>query len=165
MSMNFWRGKGEILYLATMAGAAPTASEIASGVPLSTGVTGVRGFGTTVNRVGVPILSSDTDVQINGAATFVDSGLDLIEDDGVGSATDDVARRLAITTMAKDVTGFLVFSRFKKKAAMVAGIKVDVFTGYVAASNKEWTLDNNVAKRNVEWILTAAPAQDVAIAA
>lgn len=164
MSMNFWRGKGELLYVATIGNAAaPTASEIAAGVVLSAGVNGVRGFTSTVNRIGVPILASDVDVQVNGPSTFVDSGLDLIEDDGVGSAADDVARRLAITTLAKDVTGYLVFCRFKKKAAMIAAVKVDVFTGFVAASNKEWTLDANVAKRNVEFIMTAAPQQDVAI--
>lgn len=164
MSMSFWRGKGDLLYVATIANAAaPTAAEIAAGVVLSTGVNAVRGFTSTVNRVGVPILSTDVDVQVNGPATFVDSGIDLIEDDGVGSATDDVARRTAVTTLAKDVTGYFVFSRFKKKAAMIAAVKVDVFTGFVAASNKEWTLDANVAKRSVEIILTAAPQQDVAI--
>lgn len=165
MSMQFWRGKGEALYVATIGNAAaPTAAEIAAGVSLSLGVNAVRGFVATVNRVGVPILASDTDVQINGPATYADSGFDLIEDDGVGSAADDVARRLCITTLAKDTTGYIVLCRNKKKAAMVAAVKVDVFTGFVAASNKDWSLDG-VAKRAVEFVLTSPPQQDVAIAA
>lgn len=165
MTMQFFRGKGEALYVATIANAAaPTASEIAAGVPLSLGVTALRGFTSSVNRVGVPVLAYDTDVQINGPATFTDSGFDLIEDDGVGSAADDIARRLAITTLAKGTTGYIVLCMSKKKAAMIAGVKVDVFTGFVAASNKDWSLDG-VAKRAVDIILTAAPAQDVAIAA
>lgn len=163
MSMGFWRGKGDLLYVATIANvAAPTASEIAAGVSLAAGINSVRGFNTTVNRIGVPILLTDTDVQINGPATFADSGFDLIEDDGVGSATDDVARRTAITTCAVNTTGYFVLCRTKKKAAMIAAVKVDVFTGFVGANNKDWALEG-VTKRVVDVILTAAPSQDVAI--
>jgi hypothetical protein len=166
MSMAFWRGAGDVLYVPTIANtAAPTATEIAAGTSLSMGITAVRGFTATVNRIGVPILGYDTDVQVNGPASFVDSGFDLVEDDGVGSNTDDVARRTAITTLAKGTAGYFVFSRFKKKAAMIAAVKVDVFAGYIAASNKQWTMDANVARRAVDVILTADPKQDVAIAA
>lgn len=164
MSMKFWRGSGCVLYVATIANAAaPTASEIAAGIDISLGINAVRGFGSTVNRIAVPLLAYDTDVQVNGPATFVDSGFDMIEDDGVGSNADDVARRTAITTLAPNTAGYFVFSRFKKKAAMIAAVKVDVFTGFVAASNKDWSMDANVAKRTVDVILTAAPNQDVAI--
>jgi hypothetical protein len=165
MSMFFWRGVGEVLYVATIANtSAPTASEIAAGVVISAGLNGVSGFETTVNRVGVPVLASDTDIQVNGPAQFGDSNLVLVEDNGVGSDADDVLRRTAITTLAKDTTGYLVFCRTKKKAAMLAGIKVDVFAGYVGGNNKDWSIGADVTKRNVAWIQTASPKQDVAIA-
>jgi hypothetical protein len=166
MSMFFWRGSGDLLYVPTIANtAAPTAAEIAAGTSLAMGVTAVRGFQSNINRVGVPVLGYDTDVQINGPSTFVDSGLDLIEDNGTGSNADDVARRTAITTLAKGTVGYIVFCRTKKKAAMIAAVKVDVYAGYVAASNPVWSMDSTVTRRQVEYILTADPKQDIAIAA
>lgn len=165
MSMFFWRGRGEALYVATIANpAAPTAAEIAAGIVLSAGLTAVSGFETTVNRVAVPVLASDVDIQMNGPAQFGDSTLSLVEDDGVGSDPDDVLRRTAVTTLAKDTTGYIVMCRNKKKAAMIAAVKVDVFPGYVGGNNKDWSLDASATRRNVAWIQTSAPKQDVAIA-
>lgn len=164
MSMKFWRGSGCVLYVATIANpASPTASEMSSGVDLSAGINAVRGFTSQVNRIGVPLLLSDTDVQVNGPASFVDSGFDLIEDDGTGSDVNDVARRTAITTLAKDTAGYFVFSRFKKKAALTSSSKVDVFTGFVGAANRDWAMDANVAKVAIDIILTAAPQQNVSV--
>jgi hypothetical protein len=166
MSMKFWRGSGEILYAATLSNpGAPTAAEIAAGVPVSLGVSNVTGFQATVNRISVSLLAYSDDVQLNGAATFADSSLELVEDDGVGTDPDDVARRLALTTLAENTAGYLVFSRFKKKAAMLATVKVDVFSGFVGAQNKIWSMDPNVSRSQVDWISTAKPRQNVAIAA
>jgi hypothetical protein len=164
MSMKFWRGSGDILYVATIANpAAPTASEIAAGISLALGISAVNGFSAQVNRIGIPLLAYSDDIQVNGAATFADSSLELVEDDGVGSDADDVARRTAITTVATNVTGYLVFSRFLKKAAMIASKKCDVFAGFVGANNKLWSMDANVSRRQVDWIQTSQPKQDVAI--
>jgi hypothetical protein len=164
MSLFFWRGKGEVLYVPSIANpAAPTASEIGAGVVLSAGLNGVSGFETTVNRVAVPVLASATDLQMNGPAQFGDSTLKLLEDDGVGSDPDDVLRRTAITTLAKDTTGYIVMCRLKKKAAMIAAVKVDVFAGYVGANNKDWSIEASPSARNVAWIQTSEAKQDVAI--
>lgn len=165
MSMFFWRGTGEALYVATIANpAAPTASEIAAGVVLSAGLTSVSGFETSINRVQIPVLASSTDIQMNGPDQFGDSQLGLVEDNGVGSDADDVLRRTAITTLAKDTSGYIVFCRTKKKAAMIAAVKVDVFPGYVGGNNKDWSLDASATRRNIAWIQTSAAKQDVAIA-
>ena len=162
MSMLFWRGTGSVRFLPTIAGTAgPTAAEITAGSDLSAAVTAIAGFETQLNRVGVPVLSSSTELQTDGPQTFVDSSLTMVEDDGTGTDADSLLRISALTLLADGVSGYFVLSRVKR--TLVTGDKVYVFPGKVGANNPGWTLDANVRTTTINVVLTAAARKAVAV--
>lgn len=164
MGMFFWRGKGGVHFVPTIAGTAgPTVAEITAGIDISAALTAVSGFTTQLNRVGVPVLSSSTEEQIDGPQQFVDSSVTCIDDDGSGSDAEALARQAAATTMVDGATGYFVFSRTTRTLA--AGAKVFVFPGKVGAQNPAWTLDANVAASEYAIVLTGAARKNVAVLA
>jgi hypothetical protein len=163
--MQFWRGTGDALFVPTIANpATPTASELTAGTSIALGLTAISGFEDAANQINVQLLAYSQDVQVNGPSQWGTSSVTLIEDDGVGSNTDDVARRAILTALGtKGITGYMVFSRFVKKAALVSTKKVDVWAVQISTINPQYTLDAAVATRVVNLSIQSAPNINVAV--
>jgi hypothetical protein len=83
--------------------------------------------------------------KIDGDDSAADSSLGFYED----SVTDDVE-----TDLAKGTAGYVViFSKGKTAAAK----GMDVFPIKVASNSKSYSTDNEAAKINVQFVITARP--------
>lgn len=158
----FRRGVSGAWFVPTISStSAPTAVEIAAGTELSAAVTAIENFETATSRISQPVLKYRVNPQIDGEQTFGDASMTLLEDDGV-SGTDSAALAAAYTALADQVTGFIVLS--PTSAAPAASDKVEVWPVKVGANNRQWTLDNEMAKYQVAFAVTDVPVKSATVA-
>lgn len=151
----FRRGKTRAWWVPTISNkSAPTAAEIAAGTEVTSGVSDITGFATSVDRIGTPDLSTNFTSTVPGEQTVEDSELMFYLD----SATNPLR-----TTMAVGNTGYIVFIDYKPTGSIVATDKVDVYPVIVGGIPKERDMGNTAAKWTAQFGITAAPAEDVAV--
>lgn len=141
------KGTTKIHYLPTIAATTliPTTAEITAGTDWTQYIHSIDGWNLENSPIETPDMASTFVSKIEGDDNAADSSLGFYED----SVTDTVE-----TDLAKGTTGYVViFSKGK-----TAGSKgMDVFPIKVASNSKTYSTDNEAAKINVQFVITARP--------
>jgi hypothetical protein len=144
------KGTTKIYYLPTIAATTliPTSAEITAGTDWTPHIHSIDGWNLENTPIETPDMATTFVGKIDGDDSAADSSLGFYED----SVTDDVE-----TDLAKGTTGYVViFSKGK-----TAGAKgMDVFPIKVASNSKSYSTDNEAAKINVQFVITARPLQN-----
>lgn len=165
--MFFRRGKSSAIICPLVAGfddGEVTLAEIAAGVNLSKAVAAIAGFETTLNRINQPVMAYVEELQIDGPQTFADASMTLLEDDGVGSDGDSVARVAAYAALDEQSSGVMVLAP-KKAGALIATNDVELWPIRVGARNRGWGLETEAARYVVQFAVTGAPQKDAVVVA
>jgi len=157
----FRRGKSKALFVPTIASqAAPTTAELTAGTDLSKAVTAIENFDTSTAKISQAVLAYVQNLQENGEQTFGDASMTLLEDDGAAGG-DSAFYAAAYTALAENATGYIVLA----PGAITAGKKVEVWPVTIGANNRQWTLDNEMAKYQVAFAVTTPPTKNAIVAA
>ena len=157
----FRRGRSKALLVPTIADQDhPTVAELGAGTDLSAAVTAIAGFDTSTSRISQAVLAHKQNVQIDGEQTFGDATITLLEDDGT-SGGDSVAIAAAYTALVEDATGYIVLA----PTSTAATKKVEVWPVKIGAKNRQWSLDNEMAKYAVAFAITGAPSKAATVTA
>lgn len=156
----FRRGKSSAWFVPTISStSAPTATEINAGTDLSKAVTAIENFDTSTARISQAVLAYVQNLQIDGEQTFGDASMTILEDDGTAGG-DSVAFAAADTALAELATGYVVLA----SNGVVATKKVEVWPIKVLTKNRQWTTDNEMAKKVVQFAVTGIPVKDATVA-
>ena len=141
------KGVSKVYFLPTIAATTliPTTAEITAGTDWTPFIHSIDGWNLENSPIETPDMASTFVSKIDGDDSAADSSLGFYED----SVTDDVE-----TDLAKGTSGYVViFSKGK-----TAGAKgMDVFPIKVASNSKSYSTDNEAAKINVQFVITARP--------
>lgn len=164
MSLYMLRGRGAAWWLPTVAdpAGAPTAAEMAAGIPLAAAFSQIQGLEPQTNKINVPLMKYKTEAQIGGPETFQDVIVTIAEDDGTGTDQDAVERQDALDTMLADTTGVLVLSRTKQTGAV--GDKVFTIAAEIASQVPNWDLGANAATTAIN-LTPSTPLRPVTVLA
>lgn len=165
MSLFMVRGTGDAWWVPTIADPdlKPTPAEIAAGINLSAAINAITGLEPQSNKINVAILKYKQEPQIDGPETFQDVSITIAEDDGTGTDADALARQVALTTLIKGASGFLVLSR-TKQGTPIAADKLSVLGASVGSVVPNWSLDANAATTDVR-LSPSTPLTPVAVKA
>lgn len=155
MARFFRRGKTRVFFLPTIVSGtkAPTVAEITAGTDLSLSTNDITGFSFANQPIDVPDLASAFTSKIPGPDEADDSTLKLYVD----SVTNPL-----LTTLAKDVAGYIVIKDYKI-GAMAAADKVDTWPIIVASTAKDYSLGNDPATFTSTFTITSPPAVEIAV--
>lgn len=157
----FRRGKSSALFVPTISNtSAPTQAEITAGTDLSKAVTAIENFDTSTARIAQAVLAYVQNLQIDGEQTFGDAALTILEDDGTAGG-DSTVYAAANTALAELATGYIILA----SNGTAATKKVEVWPVKVLTKNRQWSLDNEMAKKVVQLAVTAIPVKDATAAA
>jgi len=116
MSLNMLRGTGEAWFIPTLAdGVAdggPTAAELAAGIPLGAGLSGLDGLARQKNPINQGVMRHRTELQIAGPEQFQAVTLTVVEEDGTSATSEATEREAILTTLVEGASGWIVFSRY-----------------------------------------------------
>jgi hypothetical protein len=141
------KGVTKIYYVPTIAATTliPTTAEITAGTDWTQHIHSIDGWNLENSPIETPDMASTFVGKIDGDDSAPDSSLGFYED----SVTDDVE-----TDLAKGTVGYvIIFSKGKTAAAK----GMDVFPIKVSSNSKPYSTDNEAAKINVQFVITARP--------
>lgn len=152
---DFYRGKTQIYFLPGIASGtlAPTVAEVTAGVNISKDINDINGFVWKNDQIEVPDMSSRFTGKI--------AGPDKADDSSFVFYHYSDANPLFVT-MAKDVTGFIVFA-YWRVTAPVSGTKVDVWPVVVASAHKMPTVGDDPGRWTADLPIVQPPAIEVAV--
>lgn len=154
------RGVTRFYFVPTIAAASliPTVAEVASGVRLDEQLNEVNGFSFASNPIDTPNFKDRFTPQIAGEDVAEDSSMMLYR---LRNETDTTR-----ASLAKDTAGFMcVFYDGVAGAAPAVGDDLDIWPCTVSSNAKTYTADNEAARYNVVYSITAVPAFDKSLAA
>ncbi len=147
------RGKTKVKFCPSIASTtlAPTVAELTSGTDLTNEIAEMSGFNSKSTMIDIPNFGSRQTPKIAGEQQSDDSSITIYEDDTTNPLQ---------TTLARDVNGYIVIA---PAGVLTASSKVDVFPVSVASNTRQYTSGNEAAKIQIDFAVTAVPAQDIAI--
>lgn len=148
MAFYMLRGRANAWWLPSVAGANPTAAEIAAGQELGDSITALSGFEPQTSKINIPIMKQIEEAQLEGPKTFQDAVLTIAEDDGTGTDAGALQRIAALTTLVAGAQGVLYLSRTKKTSPAAAD-KGFMMRATVGSQVPGWNLDASAATTNV----------------
>lgn len=149
----FARGLTKIYYCLTIVSiAAPTRAELNAGTDLSREVAEVNGWDITSEEIETPDLATSFTSKIPGSLSVGDSSINMYADDN-GADARGVLPRGTIGNIVMLYGGDIPAS------------KMDVFPIKVRSVGKPISLGDDAATVNLQFSITAAPAENVTVPA
>jgi hypothetical protein len=146
------KGKTKVYFVPTISNkAAPTVAEITAGTVLTASIAEMNGFTFSNNPIDTPDMSTAFVNKIPGEDSVDDSNIVFYEDD-----TTDTLR----TSQAKGTNGYIVtFPKGTAGASPAAADKAEVWPVTIASNSRQYTADNEAAKFQVVYAITAPPVE------
>lgn len=147
------RGLTKIYYCLTVTNIlSPTRGEMNAGTNLSPEVAEVNGWNITGGEIETPDLASEFTSKIPGSTSVDESSINLYADDNGADAR---------TILPRGTVGYILMLY----GGDIAGSKMDVFPIRVRSVGKPVTLGDDPSTVNIQFSITAKPAENVTVPA